>query len=225
MGNKNIIYAVIVVVIIIAGALFFMNRGPSETTETETPTPGEEQGMEVNPQALDATVSPGADFVSYNLVLEGAAPQQGEAGTYGYGVLTEAGTDAVMAITSHAGWRDSELQQGGDDPAWHVHYVRLGEVELCGENPGVIDLNWEAPGEVTINGNEITVSNVPTEFEGSHSVTGESVFFSPGTNVQGVVQFDLEPVTVDEGVAAVCVTNITEVPFTVASEEGEEAEE
>ncbi len=89
--------------------------------------------------------------------------------------------------------------------------MRLGNVEQCGEDRGVIDITWQSPGEVGIDDNIVTISDVPTgEFEGRHSMTGESLSFTLGQapSVSDVISFKLDSVFGEDGLKAVCVTDI-----------------
>jgi hypothetical protein len=149
--------------------------------------------------ALDAT-----------LITEGEIPTDGTEGAFGYGILTNDG-DAILVSTTHAGVLDSEEQNYILDPTWHNHFVRLGDVEQCKGNLGVVDITWQSPGEVGIDDNNAEISDVPTdEFEGWHSITGEELSMTLGEDVSNVVSFRLDPVFDKEtGLEAVCVTDIT----------------
>jgi hypothetical protein len=149
--------------------------------------------------ALDAT-----------LITEGDIPTDGSEGAFGYGILTNDG-DAILVATTHAGVLDSEDQNYILDPTWHNHFVRLGDdVAECGEDQGVVDITWQSPGQVEINENIATISDVPTdEFEGWHSITGEDLSMTLGEDVSDVVSFRLDPVFDEQdGLQAVCVTDI-----------------
>src|SRR5207245_2621217 len=73
------------------------------------------------------------------LRTNGAIPTDGSGGAFGYGILTSAGTFAVIVSTTHQGVRDSVTQGSGAGPIWHNHFVRLGfgVTGLCGSNPEV----------------------------------------------------------------------------------------
>ncbi|MDQ3881974.1 MAG: hypothetical protein M3249_02290 [Thermoproteota archaeon] len=146
-------------------------------------------------------------------------PTNGTHGAFGYGIITEDGDDddndddATMLVThTHSGLLDSESQRFIEDPIWHNHFVRLGDVEQCGgEDRGVIDITWQSPGEVGIDDNIATISDVPTgEFEGRHSMTGESLSITLGqaASVSDVISFKLDPVFEEDGLKAVCLTDI-----------------
>ena len=157
-----------------------------------------------------ARVTVDDDELSARLTTEGEIPTDGSEGAFGYGILTEDG-DAILVATTHAGVLDSEEQNYILDPAWHNHFVTLDEgVAECGENPGVVDITWQSPGEVRINDNRARISDVPTdEFEGWHSITGEDLSMTLGEDVSNVVSFKLDPVFDEEdGLQAVCVTDI-----------------
>jgi hypothetical protein len=143
-------------------------------------------------------------------------PTNGTHGAFGYGIITEDGDeeeedDTILVAHTHSGLLDSESQRFIEDPIWHNHFVRLGDVEQCGEDRGVIDITWQSPGEVGIDDNIITISDVPTgEFEGRHSMTGESLSITLGqaASVSDVISFKLDPVFEEDGLKAVCVTDI-----------------
>jgi hypothetical protein len=157
-----------------------------------------------------ARVNVDDDELSARLTTDGEIPTDGSEGAFGYGILTNDG-DAILVFTTHAGVLDSEEQNYILDPTWHNHFVRLGDVEQCKENPGVVDISWQSPGEVGINDNIARISDVPTdEFEGWHSITGEELSMTLGEDVSNVVSFRLDPVFDKEtGLEAVCVTDIT----------------
>jgi hypothetical protein len=157
-----------------------------------------------------ARVNVDDDELSARLTTDGEIPTDGSEGAFGYGILTNDG-DAILVSTTHAGVLDSEEQNYILDPTWHNHFVRLGDVEQCKENPGVVDITWQSPGEVGINDNIARISDVPTdEFEGWHSITGEELSMTLGEDVSNVVSFRLDPVFDKEtGLEAVCVTDIT----------------
>src|SRR5215207_10739064 len=135
------------------------------------------------------------------LITEGMIPTDGTGGAFGYGILTEDG-DAILVATTHAGVLDSEEQDYILDPTWHNHLVRLGDdvAECAGEDPGVVDITWQSPGEVEIDDDNIaTISDVPTdEFEGWHSITGEDLTMTLGEAVSEVISFKLDPVFGEE---------------------------
>ncbi len=143
------------------------------------------------------------------LTAEGVIPTDGSEGAFGYGILTEDG-DAVLVATTHAGVLDSEEQSSAEDPSWHNHFVRLGDVAECGEDQGIVDVTWQFPGQVEINDNIASVSGVGTdEFEGWHSITGEDLSMTLGEDVSNVVSFRLNPIFDEQaGLQAVCVTDI-----------------
>jgi hypothetical protein len=143
-------------------------------------------------------------------------PTNGTHGAFGYGIITEDGDgdeedDTILVAHTHSGLLDSESQRFIEDPIWHNHFARLGDVEPCGEDRGVIDITWQSPGEVGIDDNIATISDVPTgEFEGRHSMTGESLSITLGqaASVSDVISFKLDPVFEEDGLKAVCVTDI-----------------
>jgi hypothetical protein len=149
------------------------------------------------------------DELAISLIVEGLLiPTNGTEGAFGYGILTDEG-DAILVAHTHAGVLDSEDQRFIEDPIWHNHFLKLGDVEQCGEHQGVIDVTWQSPGEVRINNDSASVSDIPTdEFEGWDSITGEPVSMMLGEDVDDVISFKLDPVFGEEGLKAVCVTDI-----------------
>jgi hypothetical protein len=149
------------------------------------------------------------DELAISLIVEGLLiPTNGTEGAFGYGILTDEG-DAILVTHTHAGVLDSEDQRFIEDPIWHNHFLKLGDVEQCGEHQGVIDITWQSPGVVTIDDNTATISQIPIdEFEGEDSITGEPVSMTLGEDVDDVISFKLNPVFGEEGLEAVCVTDI-----------------
>jgi hypothetical protein len=151
-------------------------------------------------------------------IAGGSIPTNGTEGSFGYGILTddpfdEASTlseNASLVTHTHQGVLDSEDQSSMEDPIWHNHFVRLGNVEQCGENLGVIDITWQSPGEVRIDDNNATISQIPTNrFEGTDSITNEPL--SMTLDEAGMAfSFRLNPVIGEDGLLeALCVTDIT----------------
>jgi hypothetical protein len=149
------------------------------------------------------------DELAISLIVEGLLiPTNGTEGAFGYGILTDEG-DAILVTHTHRGVLDSEDQRFIEDPIWHNHFLKLGDVEQCGKHQGVIDTTWQSPGEVRINNDSASVSDIPTdEFEGWDSITGEPVSMVLAQDVSNVISFKLDPVFGDDGLEAVCVTDI-----------------
>jgi hypothetical protein len=149
------------------------------------------------------------DELTVRLIVEGLLiPTNGTEGALGYGILTDDG-DAIIVAHTHPGVLDSEDQRFIEDPIWHNHFVKLGDVEQCGKDQGVIDITWQSPGEVTIDDNTATISQIPTdEFEGWDSITGEPLSMMLAGDVDDVISFKLDPVFGEDGLEAVCITDI-----------------
>jgi hypothetical protein len=136
----------------------------------------------------------------------------------GYGILTS--EDALIVSTTHGGVYDSQEQNGADDPLWHNHLVTLdSDSEECGDDPQVNEITFESPGKVNINGERAQLKNVPTEgfeatnvdrpaFDEDDIELGDEITLEPGTDVQDVVSFVLEPQSDGDVIEAICVTNI-----------------
>jgi hypothetical protein len=145
------------------------------------------------------------------LTTHGSIPKDGSGGAFGCGILTEAGLDGVIVTTTHAGVRDSEVQDDASDPVFHNHYVELatGLSGLC-EGPEVADLTFESPGDVNVLQRLVLMDNLPFSFSGTSALTNEPLTITPGGNIEDVVSFTLEPKFDNEGnLAAVCVNDIT----------------
>ncbi len=144
------------------------------------------------------------------LIMEDNIPTDGSEGLFGYGILTEDG-DAILVTHTHQGILDSETQRSYQDPIWHNHLVRLGDVEQCNEDLGVIDITWQSPGEIEINDDQAKISGVPTgEFEGWHSITGEELSMTLGEDISNVISFRLQSADDEETtLEAICVTEVT----------------
>jgi hypothetical protein len=140
----------------------------------------------------------------------GIVPKDGSGGAFGYGILTEAGLDGVIVTTTHAGVRDSEVQDDASDPVFHNHYVELatGLSGLC-QGPEVADLTFESPGDVNVLQRLVVMDDLPFSFSGTSALTDEPLTITPGGNVEDVVSFTLEPKFDNEGnLDAVCVNDI-----------------
>ena len=149
------------------------------------------------------------DELTISLIVEGLLiPTNGTEGAFGYGILADEG-DAILVAHTHRGVLDSEDQRFIGDPIWHNHFVKLGDVEQCGKHQGVIDSTWQSPGVVTIDDDIATISQIPTdEFEGGDSITGEPLSMMLAEDVDDVISFKLDPVFGEDGLEAVCVTDI-----------------
>ena len=149
------------------------------------------------------------DELTATLNVEGLLiPINGTGGAFGYGILTDDG-DAILVTHTHPGVLDSEAQRFIEDPVWHNHFVKLDDVEQCGEDQGVINITWQSPGVVTIDDNTARINDVPTnEFEGWDSITGEPLSMMLGDDISKVISFKLDPVFGEDGLEAVCVTDI-----------------
>lgn len=128
---------------------------------------------------------------------------------FGYGILTDDGDDALFVAHTHPGVLDSEAQRFIEDPVWHNHFLKLDNIEQCGEDQGIVDITWQSPGEIGIDDNIARISGVPTSgFEGWHSMNGDSISITLGEVISDVISFKLYPVFGEGGLEAVCVTNI-----------------
>lgn len=152
-----------------------------------------------------------ANKVQAVLQAHGHIPKDGSEGAFGYGILTNQELSAIMVSTTHKGVLDSEDQRNANDPVWHNHYVSLAvnPVGPCGSNPAVTSITFQSPGQVIVNKDKAVMSNLPAKFTGTNALTGNPLALNPGTNVQNVVSFVLEPIFgTNNQLQAVCVTDI-----------------
>lgn len=221
MNNKLLFFGLFLVLLIIVVTVIASDK-PENTTDTvatkddtiKNEKSSQNNNLKVDHHLNEAVIEKNGDSMTANLKALGLIPLKGESGAVGYGLITDKGTDAIIVSTTHGGVLDSETQDDANDPIWHNHIVKLGSVPQCGENPGVIDITFEEPGDVKINNTELAITDAPAVFSGTHSLTKEKLNFIPGTNLQKVVQFELEPIFgSDSNLQAVCVKNIEEVSF------------
>ena len=132
---------------------------------------------------------------------------------FGYGVITQVTNETgdtelnVIATTSHAGLLDADVQEDETDPILHNHYAVLGigTNPACGNLPSIEALSSEEIGQVFIKGKTIIVKDLPPSALDSKNLTE----ITPGTNIQFVASFVLEPVFDGDELEAVCV-NVVE---------------
>lgn len=215
--NKNIIVIVGVGLLVLLIVLLNTNKPNEEKisvkNEGESKTKVEEV-TKIDHRLHGAEISVKNNSLTADLNSIGLLPLKGESGAVGYGMITDKGTDAIIVSTTHGGVLDSEKQKDASDPVWHNHMVKLGEVAICGENPGVIDITFESPGEVKLKKQGLIITDAPSSFTGKHSLTNKEISFASGTDIKKVVQFNLEPkFSSNNELQAVCVTHIEEVPF------------
>jgi len=160
------------------------------------------------------------DELSAELLVEGTSiPLNGTEGAFGYGVRThgEGGGegDTIFVAHTHSGLLDSEDQRFLEDGTWHTHLIRLGHVEQCKEDKGIIAITWQSPGEVSIvNDDTMRISEVPTdEFDGWDSITGKPLSITLGEqDVNEAISFKLNPIYGGgedaDKLEAICVTDI-----------------
>lgn len=157
---------------------------------------------------MDATDS---EQISAFLKTNGYIPKDGSGCAFAYGILTTQQLSAIMVSTTYAGVLDSEDQRNANDPRWHNHYVSLADIpgDPFESDPAVTSITFQSPGEVIVNKNKAVMSNLPAKFTGTNALTGAPLTLNPGTNVQNVVSFVLEPIFDDEDeLVAVCVKDI-----------------
>lgn len=215
--NKNIVVIGGVGLLVLLIVLLNTNKPNEEKVSIESEKKNKvEEVTKINHHLHNAEVSVKNNSLTADLNSIGLLPLKGESGAVGYGLITDKGTDAIIVSTTHGGVLDSEKQKDAADPVWHNHMVKLGEVAICVANPGVIDITFESPGEIKLKNQGLIIADAPSSFTGKHSLTNKEISFAPGTNIQKVVQFNLEPkFNSSNELQAVCVTHIEEVPFKV----------
>jgi hypothetical protein len=137
--------------------------------------------------------------------LGGFLPEYETVDPFGYGVVTQVTNETgdpelnVIATTSHAGLLDADVQESAEDPILHNHYAVLGNNPVCEGNPSIEALTEEEIGQVFVDGKTIIVKDLPPS----------STEITPGTNIQFVASFLLEPVFDEQGeLTAVCVNPV-----------------
>jgi hypothetical protein len=141
--------------------------------------------------------------------IGGFLPEEDNVEPFGYGVVTQVINETgepelnVIATTSHAGLLDAEVQDSAEDPILHNHYGVLGNDSVCEGNPSIEALTEEEIGQVFLKGKTIIVKDLPP--------SSTDVEITPGTNIQFVASFVLDPVFDDdeqEELIAVCVNPV-----------------
>jgi hypothetical protein len=171
------------------------------------------------PDVKNAKVQTNDDRILNDILnTHGHIPEDGQGGAFGYALITDQGFDSVIVTESHKGVYDSEEQRDENDPVFHNHYATLREgVDDCGGNPAVGSNSFESPGEISIQNKKAVLSDLPAEAELQTVIPAldkddaelDKLYeFDPGTNVENVVAFQLEPVIEDGDIQAVCVTDI-----------------
>jgi hypothetical protein len=146
----------------------------------------------------------------------GYVPEYDMVPPFGYGVITlvtneTGGTELnVIATTSHSGLLDSQAQEDDpENPILHNHFAVLGNNATCGNLPSIDALSFEEIGQVFVDGKTIIVKDLPPSALDRTNQTE----ITPGTNIQFVASFLLEPVFDDQNpdeLIAVCVNPVDE---------------
>jgi hypothetical protein len=135
--------------------------------------------------------------------LGGFLPEEDNVAPFGYGIVTQVTNETgdpelnVIATTSHAGLLDADVQESAEDPILHNHYAVLGNNPVCEGNPSIEALTEEEIGQVFVEGKTIIVKDLPP--------SSTDVEITPGTNIQFVASFLLDPVFEQGELTAVCV--------------------
>src|SRR6478735_1623598 len=163
------------------------------------------------PTLKKADVTTDKNTIMAILKAHGHISTTGDQGAFGYGLLNKkGGTDAVIVTTTHKGVLDSEVQKNANDPVWHNHFVSLAkDNQFCGGDLGIQSVTFEQPGDVSIQGQTAKLTDMPSKFSGTDALTNTKLTLKPGTNVNNVVSFELEPHFDNKGgLQAVCVKDI-----------------
>ncbi|WP_148687085.1 hypothetical protein [Candidatus Nitrosocosmicus hydrocola] len=161
----------------------------------------------------DGEVTKLEDNISSTLKYTNPINQDGSDGAMGVAIISNNGTGAVLASTTHGGIFDSSSQKNASDPVWHNHFAKLmagnSTGNKCGGDLMVEELTFESPGNLTIINDTMEHSQLPTNFNATSSFSNNSLNFVLGENIDKVVTFKLEPKSNPYGdIEAVCVTNI-----------------
>jgi hypothetical protein len=163
------------------------------------------------PTLKKADVTTDKNSIMAILKAHGHISTTGDQGAFGYGILTKkGGNDAIIVTTTHKGVLDSEIQKNANDPVWHNHFISLAkDSKLCGGDLAVQSVTFEQPGHVSIQGQTAKLTDIPSKFTGTDALTNNKLTLKPGTNVNNVVSFELEPHFDNKGgLQAVCVKDI-----------------
>lgn len=156
----------------------------------------------------------------------------------GYAIFTENG--AVVAVTSHAGFYDSETQGeptieaiSFDGPAavcgegsegcgaeWHTHLVVPDVDSQYCDFASVSELTFEEPSDrLNVAGNNLIIRGVDI---GTNSFTralaGGADDFTVGNPQKGGAAFDLNPAVLSGELKAVCIGDVSEDPANLCAE-------
>lgn len=144
-------------------------------------------------------------------------PTDGLSGAFGYGIISDAGLEAIAVTTSHGGVLDSEAQIDVNDASFHNHYVALQDSQTDGTGLctglEIRDITFQEPGDVDIKNKIAIMEDVPYYFAGTHSLSGESISFLADENVGTAVSFTIDPVdatgnTNPNDIQAVCINDV-----------------
>ena len=204
---QKIITSISIVAILATGGLIFGLGGGSDLLVDA------EEAYTVTSTADVITSTDKFDAVSF--VTGGEIPTDGSGGAFGFGVITDAGLEAIAVTTTHAGVKDSVAQADASDPVFHNHYVALEDLEDDSLCPGlqVRDITFQEPGDAAVTDNKVSMTDVPYSFAGTHSLTGDEISFMSDHNVGMAVSFTINPVDGDGNtsvtdIAAVCINDV-----------------
>lgn len=177
--------------------------------------------LDVNRAAI---ITDSSEFEKAGFFTGTHVPTDGSEGAFGYGIISDAGLEAIAVSTTHAGVLDSEAQADVNDPVFHNHYVALqhsidpetGEVIGTGLCPGleIRDITFQEPGDVDVKNKKVVMEDVPYYFAGTHSLAPElNINFLADGNVGAAVSFTIDPVdatgnTNPNDIQAVCINDV-----------------
>ena len=165
---------------------------------------------------ISATViADSSELEKVRIFTGGEIPTDGSGGAFGYGIISDAGLEAIAVTTTHKGVLDSVAQVDANDGSFHNHYVALHQLDEDAKCPGleVRDITFQEPGDVEIRNTRAIVEDVPYYFAGTHSLTGDNISFNADPNVGQVVSFTINPVDGDgntnaSDIQAVCINDV-----------------
>lgn len=163
-------------------------------------------------------IADSSELEQVRVFTDGEIPTDGSGGAFGYGIISNAGLEAIVVTTTHKGVKDSVAQVDANDASFHNHYVALQQLDNDAKCPGleIRDITFQEPGDVDIRNTRAIVEDTPYYFAGTHSLTGEHISFNADPDVGQVVSFTINPVdgngnTSVTDIQAVCINDVSPV--------------
>lgn len=160
-------------------------------------------------------ITDSSEFEKIRVYAGADVPTDGSGGAFGYGVISDAGLDAIIVTTTHKGVYDSVAQVDASDASFHNHYVALHDMMDDAKCPGlqVKDISYQEPGDVSVSGSGVIIEDAPYYFGATHSLSEAHISFNADSHVGNVVYFTIDPVDADGNtsvtdIAAVCINDV-----------------